>query len=192
MLPASELRSGMAVRVEGVLYKVIGADYRGGGGKMGGVTHAKLRNLETGTLREWRFRGDQVVEEVLPERQTMQFLYSDADASYFMHAESFEQVGIPHSRIGRAVHFLKEDMTLPVEFFDGQPMSLTFPDIVDTRVASTAPPVHTQGNDNVWKAAMLENGVDVMVPPFIAPGELIRVEVETGKYVERAKTDRRR
>jgi elongation factor P len=127
MVPASELRSGMAVRVEGVLYKVIGADYHGGGGKMGGVTHAKLRNLETGTVREWRFRGDQLVEEVFPERQTMQFLYSDADASYFMHAESFEQVGIPNSRIGRALPFLKEDMTLPVEFFDAQPMSLASP-----------------------------------------------------------------
>jgi len=192
MLPASGLRAGMAVRVEGVLYKLIGAEYHGGGGKMGGVTHAKLRNLETGTLREWRFRGDQVVQEVLPERQVMQYLYGDGDTSYFMHVETFEQIGIHNRRIGRAVPFLKEDMTLSVEFFDGQPMSIVFPDIVEVRVAETAPPVHTQGNDNVWKEARLENGVGVMVPPFIAPGETIRVEIETGKYVERAKTDRRK
>jgi len=192
MLPASSLRPGMAVRVEGILYKVIGAEYHGGGGKMGGVTHAKLRNLDTGTLREWRFRGDQVVEEVLPERQAMQFLYGDGDASYFMHPETFEQIGIGNARIGRAVPFLKEDTTLSVEFFDGRPMSIVFPDIVEARVTETAPPVHTQGNDNVWKEARLENGVEVMVPPFIAPGESIRVEVETGKYVERAKTDRRK
>ncbi len=192
MVPASDLRPGMALRVEGTLYKVIGAEYHGGGGKMGGVTHAKLRNLETGTLREWRFRGDQVVEEVRPDRQTMQFLYSDAETSYFMHAESFEQVGIENARIGRAVPFLKEEMALPVEFFDDRPMSVVFPDIIEARVADTAPPVHTQGSDNVWKAATLDNGVEVMVPPFIAPGESIRVEVETGKYVERAKADKRK
>ncbi len=192
MVPASDLRPGMALRVEGTLYKVIGAEYHGGGGKMGGVTHAKLRNLETGTLREWRFRGDQVVEEVRPDRQTMQFLYSDAETSYFMHAESFEQVGIENARIGRAVPFLKEEMALPVEFFDDRPMSVVLPDIIEARVADTAPPVHTQGSDNVWKAATLDNGVEVMVPPFIAPGESIRVEVETGKYVERAKADKRK
>lgn len=192
MVPASSLRPGMAVRVEGVLYKVIAADHHGVGGKMGSVTHAKLRNLETGTLREWRFRSDQLVEEVLPERQTMQYLYGDGDVSYFMHAETFEQVGIPNSRLGRAVPFLKEDLVLPVEFFDGRPMSVVFPDIVEARVTDTAPPVHTQGTDNVWKEARLENGVMVMVPPFVAPGEVIRVEVETGKYVERSKPDKKR
>jgi elongation factor P len=192
MVPASDLRAGMAVRVEGTLYKVIGAEYHGGGGKMGGVTHAKLRNLETGTLREWRFRGDQLVEEVMPERQTMQYLYGDGNASYFMHPESFEQIAVDNERIGLAAPFLREEMTLPVEFFDGRPMSIVFPDIVDIRVAETAAPVHTQGNDNVWKEARLENGVTLMVPPFIASGELIRVEVETGRYVERAKQDKKK
>lgn len=128
----------------------------------------------------------------MPERQTMQYLYGDGNASYFMHPESYEQIAIDNERIGRAAPFLREEMTLPVEFFDGRPMSIVFPDIVDIRVAETAPPVHTQGNDNVWKEARLENGAGLMVPPFIAPGELIRVEVETGKYVERAKTDKKR
>jgi elongation factor P len=192
MVPASDLHPGMAVRVDGILYKVIAAEYHGGGGKMGGVTRAKLRNLATGTLREWRFRGDQVVEDVLPERQTMQFLYGDGGTSVFMHPETFEQVAIDNSRIGRAVPFLKEAMALPIEFFDGQPMSLVFPEIVDARVAETAPPAHTQGNDNGWKEARLENGVLIMVPPFIAPGESLRVEVETGTYVERSKTDKRK
>jgi elongation factor P len=58
MLTASELRAGMAVRVEGTLCKVLGVDHHSGQGKMGGTTHAKLRNLDTGTMREWRFRGD--------------------------------------------------------------------------------------------------------------------------------------
>jgi elongation factor P len=192
MLPGSELRPGMAVRVERVLYRIIGAEYHGGQGKMGGVTHAKLLNLDTGTMRERRFRADELIETVEPERQNMQFLYSDDDSSYFMHAETFEQVSIGNDRIGRAASYLKEGMILPVEFFDGRPTSVAFPDIVEVKVADTAPPVHTQGNDNVWKEARLENGLKIMVPPFIAPGELVRVEVASGKYIERAKSEKKR
>lgn len=192
MRAASELRPGMAIRVEGELYKVLTADYHAGGGKMGGVTHAKLRNIRTGATWERRFRADEAVEEVEPDRQTMQFLYSDAGMSYFMHPESFEQVAIETGRLGPAAPYLTPEMTLPVEFFDGEPLSIVFPDIVVVRVQETAPPIHSQGSDNVWKEAKLENGVEIQVPPFIAPGELIRVEVETGTYIERAKTEKKK
>lgn len=92
MLPASSLRPGMAIRLERDPHKVIAAEYHAGGGKMGGVTHAKLRNLRTGTLREWRFRADETVEPLELERQTMQFLYREGSVSYFMNPESFERV----------------------------------------------------------------------------------------------------
>jgi elongation factor P len=187
MVAASELRPGMAIRIGGELYKVIAAEYHAGGGKMGGVTHAKLRSLKTGTVREWRFRADEPVETIEPERQMMQYLYTDGTMSYFMNAETFEQVAVENRRLGLAARYLKEEMTVPVEFVDGQPVGIVFPDVVEVKVEDTAPPQHTQGTDNVWKEARLENGLTVMVPPFIAPGETIRVEVETGKYLERAK-----
>jgi elongation factor P len=191
MLTASELRAGMAVRVEGTLCKVLGVDHHSGQGKMGGTTHAKLRNLDTGTMREWRFRGDEAVEEIMPERQNLTFLYRDGDLSYFMHPETFEQIPVETRVLGRAEHFLAENMTIPVEFVDGRPVGITFPDIVEAAVADTAPPIHTQGGSNVWKEAKLENGLTLQVPPFIAPGEIIRVDVEKGTYVERAKTGKR-
>jgi elongation factor P len=191
VVTASELRAGMAVRVEGVLYRVIAAEYHGGQGKMGGVAHAKLRNLETGTLREWRFRGEATIEQVVPERQHLQFLYRDGALGYFMHPETFEQVAIESGVLGRAALFLTEEMSVPVEFVEGRPVGLVFPDIVDVKVADTAPPVHAQAGSNVWKEARLENGLTLQVPPFIASGETIRVEVERGTYVERAKPTKR-
>jgi len=187
MLTASELRPGLALRIDGVLYRIVEATYHGGQGKMGGVAHLKLRNLETGTMREWRFRSDQVVEDVTPDRLNMQFLYSDDRAAYFMHPETFEQVEVDTARLGRAASFLREEMVVPVEFVDGQPFGVVFPDIVDARVADTAPPVHAQGLTNVWKEAVLDNGLTIRVPQFIAPGEVIRVNVEDASYVERAK-----
>lgn len=187
MLTASELRAGVALRIDGVLHKVIDASYHGGQGKMGGVAHVKLRNLDTGTIREWRFRSDQVIEEVTPERLNMQFLYSDERAGYFMHPETFEQVEVESPRLGRAAAFLREEMVVPVEFVDGQPLGIVFPEIVEMKVADTAPPVHAQGLTNVWKEAVLDNGLTIRVPQFIAPGDWIRVKVEDASYVERAK-----
>jgi elongation factor P len=182
----------MAVRLDRVLYKVIAADYHAGGGKMGGVAHAKLRNIETGTMRERRFRGDEPVEDVAPERQSLQFLYREGGLCYFMDPESFEQVAVEAPRLGRAADYLTEGLVIPIEFVEGQATGVVFPDVVEVRVAETAPPAHGGAGDSVWKDALLENGVRLMVPPFIAPGESIRVEVETGAYVERAKTEKRR
>jgi elongation factor P len=192
MMPASEIRAGLALRVEGVLYKVIAADYHAGGGKMGGVTHAKLQSVETGTMRERRFRGDELVEDVAPERQALQFLYRDSDVCYFMHPETFEQSAVDAERLGRAADYLVEGTTLAVEFIEGRPTAIVFPDIVEMKVAETAPPARSAGSDNVWKPARLENGVRVMVPPFIAAGEVIRVHVESGTYAERARAEKKR
>lgn len=186
MLMASELRAGLAVRVGGVFYKVIEVTHHAGQGKMGGSTHVKLRHLETGTTREWRFRPEEPVEDIRPERQNLQFLYSDDRFTHFMHPETFEQVDIENVRLGRAGTFLVEGMTVPVEFIDAHAVGIVMPDIVELKVADTAPPVRTHGDTNVWKEATLENGTKLMVPPFIATGEVIRVDVAGGTYVERA------
>lgn len=189
---ASQLRAGTALRLAGEVWKVLAADYHGGGGKMGGVTHASLRNIRTGTQREWRFRADEPIQVVELEKQAMQFLYADGGVATFMNPGTFEQTEVRMELLGKAAVFLTPDMTVPVEFCEGRPIGATLPEIVDVRVAETAPPVHTQGTDNVRKQARLENGVVLLVPPFIAEGEWIRVDVEKGTYVERAKVERRK
>lgn len=186
MVPASQLRAGMAVRYEGQIYKVLVADYHPGQGKMGGTTHARLRNLATGTLWEHSFRSDLKLEDLPVEKQEMEFLYTDADACYFMNPETFEQVAVPVKVIGPQARFLRPEMRLQVEFVEGQPVSVVFPDIIEVRIADTAPPTHAQ-QDSTWKEAVLENGVQIMVPQFIKTGDVIRLDVENLKYVDRAK-----
>ncbi|HSB15942.1 MAG TPA: elongation factor P [Bryobacteraceae bacterium] len=186
MVTASQLRAGMAVRYEGQAYKVLIADYHPGQGKMGGATHARLRNLSTGTLWEHSFRSDLKLEDLPVEKQSMEYLYNDADACYFMNPETFEQVPIPVAIIGPQARFLRPEMLVPVEFIEGQPVSVLFPDIIEVRIADTAPPVHAQ-QDSTWKPSVLENGVEIMVPQFIKVGDLIRLDVENLKYIDRAK-----
>jgi elongation factor P len=180
----------MTLRVDGALVRVVAADYHGGQGKMGGVMHAKLRDLHTGKERERRFRADEAVEEVQPERVSLQFLYSEGGISTFMNPETYDQVAIDDERLGRAAAWLSGETVVPVELVDGEPLGIVFPEIAEARVAVTAAPYHTPGTDNVWKEARLENGVGVMVPPFIDVGEVIRVDVDTGRYVERARARR--
>jgi elongation factor P len=181
----------MILRVDGALCRVLSADYHGGQGKMGGVMHAKLQDLRTGKERERRFRGEETVEDVQPEKQSLQFLYSEGELSTFMNPQTYEQVAIDTARLGKAAAWLTGETVVPVEFVDGEPLGVVFPEVAEARVAETAAPYHTPGTDNVWKEAKLDNGVKVMVPPFIDVGEVIRVDVDSGRYVERAKAKAR-
>ncbi len=186
MVLASQLRPGMVVRHEGQIFKVVSCDYHAGQGKMSGVTHVRLKNVVTGTYWEHGFRADLKLEAVEVEKQNLEFLYADPEQFFFMNPDSFEQIGIPAVVIGAAGRFLQPEMRLPVEFVDGNPVSVVFPDIVELRVTQTTPPMHQQ-QDNTSKQAELENGVKILVPQFIKIGDMIRVDVEKLRYVDRAK-----
>lgn len=187
MKPATEMRSGMVIRLEGDLHRVIHAEYHAGGGKMPGVVHSKLRNLRTSNLTERRFRPEERFEDVSLERQTMEFLYEDAESCTFMSPVTYEQVALPKRSLGPFLRFLKANQTLQVEFLEGNPIEVLYPSTVDLKVESTPEPVHTQHDSNVYKSARLENGMEVLVPQFIKAGDLVKIEVETGKYIERVK-----
>ncbi|HZO99004.1 MAG TPA: elongation factor P [Terriglobia bacterium] len=191
MIVASQLRPGMALKFPEGLFKVIDSVFHVGQGKMPGSVHAKLQHVVKGTFKEMRFRPEERLEDTQLEKQDMEFLFSDADSVTFMNPTTFEQVSIPIESIGPAAKFLKPEMKIPVEFYEGQPVSIVFPSVVEVKVETTAQPVHQQ-QDNTFKYATLENGMEVMVPQFIRPGEVVRIEVATGKYVDRVRTDLKR
>jgi len=190
MVSAAQLRPGMAIRYDGQIYKVLASEYHSGQGKMGGVSHASLRNLSTGASWEHSFRAELKLEEVAIEKRPLTFLYSDPEQSYFMNPISFEQVEIANAIIGQQIRFLEPDMQVSVEFVEDRPVSILFPDIIEVRIVETAPPAHGQ-QDNTWKTARLGNGVTVMVPQFVKTGDLIRLDVANLKYVDRAKAGQR-
>jgi len=184
----NDQRGGMAVRYEGQIYRVIEAEYHGGQGKMGGATHARLKNLSTGALWEHSFRSDLKIEDLPVEKQPMNFLYADGGECWFMNPRTFEQAAIPADLIGPQAAFLQPEIQLPVEYVNGEALGVLFPEIIDVRIADTAPPLHQQ-QDNTWKPGKLENGVEIMVPQFIKTGDLIRLDMQTLKYLERAKAE---
>lgn len=191
MIIASELREGMVIRIEGQVFKVLEVESKAGAAKMGGVVKTKLINAKTARMWEPHFRPQERLEDLQLERRTMEFLYAGPDGCTFMRPDTFDQVEIPNALLGAARNFLQSGMEFPVEFFESEPISVVFPAVAEARVESTAPPSHSQ-QDSAWKEAILENGLAVRVPLFIAPGEAIRVDVKTGRYVERARVETRR
>jgi len=191
MVIASELHEGTALRIEGEIYKVLEVESKAGAAKMGGVVKTKLINAKSGRMWEPHFRPQERLEDLELERHMMEFLYADGGTCTFMRPDTFEQIEVPDAIVGVGERFLQAGMEMPVEFFEGEPISVVFPDVVEARVSVTAPPSHSH-QDSSWKQATLENGLAIRVPLFIAPGEVVRVEVRTGRYVERAHMERKR
>ena len=176
----------MAIRYQDQSYRVIGADYHPGQGKMGGVNHLRLKNLSTGTLWEYSLRADLKVEELEVQRIALEFLYSDGDACVFMNPQSYEQVEVDPAVIGEQRKFLQPGVQIPVEFVEGRAVNVIFPEFIEIDIAETAPPSHGQV-DSTWKPARLSNDVEIMVPPFVKNGDTIRLNLAGLKYMDRAK-----
>ncbi len=191
MFTAGELKEGMVIRIEGQIYRVLEAESKAGTAKLGGVVKTKLSNARNGHVWEPHFRPQERVEEVQLERRILEFVYAAGDTCTFMSPQTFEQFEVPKVVLGPVEKFLRSGMQLPVEFFEGEPLSVTFPEVAEVRVAETTPPAHAQ-QETAWKEARLENGLRVQVPLFVGPDEMVRVEVKTGRYIERARAERKR
>ena len=191
MFTAGELKEGMVIRIEGQIYRVLEAESKAGTAKLGGVVKTKLSNLKSGHVWEPHFRPQERLEELQLERRMLEFVFAAGDTLTFMRPQTFEQFEGPKGVLGPVEKFLRSGMQLPVEFFEGEPLSVAFPEVAEVRVAETTPPAHAQ-QETAWKEARLENGLRVQVPLFVGPNEMVRVEVKTGRYIERVRAERKR
>ncbi len=181
----NELKAGFVIEHAGGLWNVVKVEHVKPG-KGGAFAQAELRNLRSGSKLNERFRSADRVERVRLEQKDHQYLYVDGDLLVFMDTETFEQVYLNADFLEDRRPFLKEGMTVTVEFFGDEALSLTLPQKVACRVAETEPVIAGQTAANSFKPAVLENGIRVSVPPFIAAGDDVMVNTETGEYSERA------
>jgi len=155
-------------------------------GKGGAFAQAELRNLRNGSKLNERFRSADRVERVRLEQKEQQFLYEDGGMLVFMDMESYEQIQLSADVLGDRRAFLQEGMTITVEFYENEVLNARLPQKVVCQVAETEPVLKGQTAASSFKPALLENGVRVMVPPFVGVGERIWVNTETLDYAERA------
>ena len=182
---ANDLRPGMIIRHNNELFTIHKAEHRTPG-NLRAFVQARMRNLRTGALIDHRFRSEDTVERAAIDEVEMQYLYSDGDSYYFMNTANYEQIHLPKESVGDRAAYMMPDVLLKVAFFEGRPVDVELPATVDLKVVQTEPGIKGGSATNVTKAATLETGVVVQVPPFITEGETIRVDTAEGKYIERA------
>lgn len=181
----NEIRPGNVLEHEGGLWAAVKVDHVKPG-KGGAFAQVELRNLRNGTKLNERFRSADKVERVRLEQKDMQFLYEDNGQLIFMDAETYEQVQLPAEILGERRPFLQDGMTITVEFHDEEALNASLPQKVTCKIVETEPVVKGQTAANSFKPAVLDNGVRITVPPFVAQDELIIVNTETMEYSERA------
>jgi elongation factor P len=184
---ATELRPGMVIRLDQDVFRITEAVSHTGSGHMKGFVHAVLRNLRTLHTSERRFRPEERFEDIELERRAMEYLYDEGDACVFMHPQTFEQAPVPRASLGPFGRYLQPNQRLEVEFLGEEPVGVVYPRTVDVRVKETAEPIHMSQDTNVQKEAVLGNGLGILVPQFVRAGDLVRVEVDTGKYLDRVR-----
>jgi len=155
-------------------------------GKGGAFNQVELKNLIDGTKLNERFRASETVERVRLEQKDYQFLYAQDDALVFMDSETYEQLELQADFVGDRAAFLQDGMTVTVELHEERPIGVSLPDQVTLEIAEADPVVKGQTATSSYKPAVLENGVRVMVPPFITAGEKIIVATDDITYVRRA------
>ena len=184
MVLASEIKGGAAIQLDGKLYKVLEVIRHAGSGQMHGFIELKLKDMRYGHFADRRFRHSDKLADFPLTKRLMEYIYSDKDACYFMDPETFVQVGIPKTAIGHAEKFLNEGTMVTVELVDEEAVAVQLPKIAELKVAATGAGIR-EGQDNTMKPATLENGLNLLVPQFVATGEMVRVDTEKLKYVDR-------
>ena len=184
-LLATRLKKGMIIKLDNELWRIHDLMHVTPG-NLRGFVRVKARSLRTQTMSEQKLRSEDVIERATLEEKEMQFLYSDGEGYHFMDTESYEQLNMSAETLGDSVGFLKNEMTIKVEFYGENPVGIELPQTVDLKVVETVPAIKGATATNQMKPATLETGVVVQVPPFVDEGDLIRVNTETGEYLARA------
>ena len=184
--PATQIRRGMVILFEGAPCKVLDARHHTPG-NLRAMMQTKLRNLRTGSSFEHRFRSADTVERAHLEQHEMEYMYSDGAHHHFMNTENYEQTALGDDDLGEMAQWLMPGMRIQAEFYEGAPIGIDLPPSIELTVRSTEPTVKGATVSNVNKPATLENGVTLLVPPFVNEGDRIRVSPSEGRYIERAK-----
>lgn len=181
----NEIKVGNVLEHNGGLWSAVKVDHVKPG-KGGAFAQVEMRNLRNGSKLNERFRSADKVEKVRLEQKDQQFLYETDGMLVFMDMETFDQIELPAEILGDRRAFLQDGMTVQVEYHEAEALSASVPQKVTCQIVETEPVVKGQTAANSFKPAILDNGVKVMVPPFVGQDEMIIVNTDTMEYSERA------
>ncbi len=183
---ANQVRAGNVIELNNKIYLITKHEIVIPG-KGNAVIHFEMKDVVTGTKNVDRFRTNVSLEVLRLDHETCTFLYKEGDRYMVMNAETFDQMEIPEDILGDKAAFLQEGMEIKVQTYESKILNVEIPNQVTLEISETEPVIKGQTVTSSYKPAMCNNGIRVMVPPFIDAGTRIVVKTEDSTYVERAK-----
>lgn len=181
----NEIRPGMVLEHNGKLWRVAKISHTQPG-KGGAYTQAEMKCVTDDTKLNERFRSSESVERARLEQKPMQYLYDDGSGLTFMDMQSYEQISLPYDLLGDQKVWLQENMDVHIEMHEENPIGVELPTYVVMEVTEADAVVKGQTASSSYKPAKVENGENVLVPPFIEAGQKIKIATADGTYTERA------
>lgn len=181
----NEIRPGNTLEHNGGLWTAVKVDHVKPG-KGGAFAQVELRNLRNGSKLNERFRSADKVEKVRLEQKDQQFLYETDGMLVFMDMETYDQIELSAEILGERRPFLQDGMTVQIEYYEDEALSAAVPQKVTCMIVETEPVVKGQTAANSFKPAVLDNGIKIMVPPFVGQDEAVIVDTISMEYTERA------
>jgi elongation factor P len=185
MISVTELRAGTIFEDQGNIFQVLSYEHVKMGRGSANIK-VKVKNIRSGSTIDKSFINGARVNDLQVFKRDLQYLYKDGESAYFMNSTTFEQIGIPLKLINYEKDYLKEGDSFSISFLNDEPLSLSLPPKMEFEVTETAGGVKGNSATNVFKDAVLENGLKTKVPLFVNVGHRVRIDTRTGAYSEKA------
>jgi elongation factor P len=184
MLTLSDIKVGKVILINSQPYLVIKTEHLKVAMR-GAVLKVKAKNLLTGNILDDSFHGAEKIEEADISTKKVNFLYRDEVNAYFMDNETYEQFELPVENIGGKEIYLKDGTDVKMMYFNDKAINLELPIKMDFKVTQAPPAVKGNTAGNITKPVEIETGAKIDAPIFINEGDVIKINTETGLYVER-------
>jgi elongation factor P len=184
MIDTGGLRKGLTMEFDGRLVKVLEFSHNKQG-RGSAQVRMTLRDLRTGSTTQHSVQAGARFQSVRLERQHVQFLYQEGEHYNFMDTETFEQIMLDESTVGDLKLYIKENDSLDLLTYNGEPIDIELPTSVNLRVDYTEPGFKGDTATGGNKPATMETGLVVNVPLFISTGDMLKIDTRTGEYIER-------
>ena len=181
---ATEIRVGMILEYKNDLWEVLKTQHVKPG-KGGAFAQVEMKSLNKNTKINERFRSSETVEKAILEETKFNFLYEDDDNYYFINVQTFDQINIKKNVVGEKGKMLTENLEVSINFFNENPLSVDLPNQITSKVKTTDAALKGQTVSSSYKPAILDNGINIQVPPFIESGDEIILDTRTIEYIKK-------
>jgi len=183
---AVEIRVGNLLEWDKRVWRVLKCYHVHVGGRGGAFMQVEMKDIESGTKTNQRFRTEDKVERAFVEPRDMEYLYQDGDSYVFMDKQNYEQLSLTADFLEGQSGFLLPNTDVQINFYNGRAIGIELPPSVVLTVTDTEPAIKNATATTTFKPARMETGITVQVPPFVNQGERIKVNTNDGTYMERA------